>query len=300
MTEFLLLVACLAIVLGLAGMAYYVVAGQPSGPSPLGRRGRNRKRARRQLAWFRILEPPIRLLGSRIDGLLPRAWGFRIERRLLEAGYPLGLSAGELVAISFAAAALCWVALSATVPRSGDWLPLVLLGTLSSPLIPFARLSALRSLRGRRITRSLPSVLELIVMCMSAGLDLPRALRCVVESATEPSDPIVEELETVVRELELGRTRREALRGLADRVPTTDVQELVNSVIQSEEKGVPLTKSLLVQSRTLKLRRSMNAEQTASNAALMLVGPMSLIFLCVIALLLGPVLIRTTIGGLGG
>jgi tight adherence protein C len=226
---------------------------------------------------------------------MPRRCTGRLEAALSQAGFPLGLTVDELAAVSAVMASLgLFVVL--VVQRPGSPV-LVSLVVIAAGWLPFARVEALARRRGKHITRRLPAVLELIVMCMSAGLDLPRALRCVVESATDSRDPIVEELDVVIQELELGLTRREALLGLADRVPTPEVRELVNSIIQSEQKGVSLTKTLTIQSRTLKLGRSMSAEQAASGAALMLVGPMSLIFLCVIALLLGPVLLRTMSGG---
>ena len=299
MTELVLAASITGIVLGLAVAAFHVAANPTPPPKLRGRRGLKRRQALRQRAFFRWVEPLLRSLGNGVEPLLPRNAADRVERAMLEAGYPLGLSAPELIAGSMAGSLATFGLLFFVVHQRPTTIAPLLVGALVVGALPFARLSAVRRSRGKRVTRSLPAVLELVVMCLSAGLSLPRALRCVVESATDPRDPIVEELDTVVRELELGRTRREALLGLADRVPTAEVAELVSSVIQSEEKGVSLIRALVVQCRTLKLRRSMKAEQAASGAALMLMGPMSLIFLCVIALLLGPVLIRTTVGGFG-
>ena len=110
-------------------------------------------------------------------------------------------------------------------------------------------------------------------------------------------EPIVEELQRVLQELDLGRTRRDAMRGLVERIPTEEVRELVNSVVQAEEKGSPLSRVLTIQAQTLRIRRSIAAEETAADAALMLVGPMTLIFLSVIVLLLGPVVLRFATGG---
>jgi tight adherence protein C len=120
-----------------------------------------------------------------------------------------------------------------------------------------------------------------------------------MESAPEPGEPIVEELARMLKELDLGCTRREALRGFARRVPTDEVRELVNSATQAEDKGSPLARTLTIQAQTLRLRRSVSVEEAASGAALMLIGPTALIFLCVIALLLGPVVVRFMVGGVG-
>ena len=89
------------------------------------------------------------------------------------------------------------------------------------------------------------------------------------------------------------------MEGFAARVPTAQVREFVNSVVQAEAKGSPLANVLTIQAQTQRLRRSIAAEETASEAALMLLGPMTLIFLCVIVLLLGPVVVRFMAGGLG-
>jgi tight adherence protein C len=77
------------------------------------------------------------------------------------------------------------------------------------------------------------------------------------------------------------------------------VREFVSSVAQAEDKGTPLANILTIQAQTQRLRRSLAAEHTASAAALMLLGPMTLIFLCVIVLLLGPVVVRFASGSLG-
>jgi tight adherence protein C len=70
-------------------------------------------------------------------------------------------------------------------------------------------------------------------------------------------------------------------------------------VLQAEDKGSPLARVLTIQAQNLRLRRSVAAEEMASEAALMLVGPMTLIFLCIIALLLAPVAVRVMTGGFG-
>jgi tight adherence protein C len=134
---------------------------------------------------------------------------------------------------------------------------------------------------------------------MGAGLDFPGSVRRTVGSAPDGNEPIVEELRRVLQELEVGRTRREALADFAERVPSDEVRELVNSLVQAEAKGSPIAHVLGIQAQTLRLRRSIAAEESASEAALMLVGPMAMIFVCVIVLLLGPVVVRVMSGGFG-
>ena len=164
-------------------------------------------------------------------------------------------------------------------------------------LVPWLRVRAVALGRAKRVTRGLPGVIELVAMCMGAGLDFPSSLRRIVQSATDAREPIVEELQRVLQELDLGCTRKAAMSSFAARVPSAEVRELVNSVLQAEDRGSPLARVLTIQAQTLRLRRSVAAEEAASSAALMLVGPMTLIFLCVIVLLLGPVAVRVMTGG---
>ena len=137
-------------------------------------------------------------------------------------------------------------------------------------------------------------------MCMSAGLDFPGSLRRIATSAADPNDPVIEEFSRVLQEAGSRTHTKERDGGLSpQRVPTAQVREFVNSVVQAEAKGSPLANVLTIQAQTQRLRRSIAAEETASEAALMLLGPMTLIFLCVIVLLLGPVVVRFMTGGLG-
>ncbi|UCF46447.1 MAG: type II secretion system F family protein [Myxococcales bacterium] len=211
----------------------------------------------------------------------------------------MGLSEDELIALC----ALCGLCLGAA-----SWVLAELLGLPRMLVVgalclgvtaPWFRAVAVAQARARSIDRGLPGAVELAAMCMSAGLDFPGSLRRIVSSAADPSQPVIEEFSRVLQELDLGHTRRNAMEGLAARVPTDQVREFVNSVVQAEDKGSPLASVLTIQAQTQRLRRSIAAEETASEAALMLLGPMTLIFVCVIVLLLGPVVVRFMTGGLG-
>ena len=269
-------------------------------PRPvLGHRGLQRARALSEHSAFAAIEPLARYLASWFAQIPAPRLRRLLTRQISESGDYLGLSDDELLATSAitgvsAGFAMTVMAGSLSLPYMSA-LPAGLLGALVPPF----RVRSVGLQRAKRVTRALPATIELAAMCMEAGLDFPRALRRIVQSTTNTRLAIVEELGRVLQELELGRTRRAAMSDLSKRIPSDEVRELVNSVIQSEEKGTPLARVLLIQARTLRLRRSIAAEETASEAALMLVGPMSLIFLCVIALLLGPVLLRVTTEGLG-
>ena len=293
----LLASACVALLAGSSGLTFELCRRTPLPRPLLGNRGLKRAQALRRGTSFVFIEPVVRYVAARIAGLWPGFFRARIRTKLAHSGDYLGLSEDELVALCV----LCSAGFTGLTVVTGLLVDLPHWCTgvafVLGNLLPWFRLRAVAHDRAKRITRSLPGIIELAAMCMGAGLDFPSSLRRVVESAAEPEEPIVEELHRVLQELDLGCTRRSAMNGFAARVPSSEVRELVNCVLQAEDKGSPLARVLTIQSQTLRLRRSVAAEEMASEAALMLVGPMTLIFLCVIVLLLGPVAVRVLTGG---
>jgi len=283
---------------GLSALAFQL-ATHPSRPRPvLGTRGLKRARAL-EAHVFRVIEPLARYGAGWVERWPLQRLREPIDRRLVHAGSYLGLSADEFLALSMLCALSCTGFAWAFYRLFGFPMVLVVLGLLLGSLAPWAHLSSVAQDRAQKVNRGLPAAVDLASLCMSAGLDFPGSLTKIVKSAADPSDPLVEEFKRLLQELELGYTRRRALEGLADRVPTEQVKEFVNSVVQAEEKGSPLASVLTIQSQTQRLRRSVAAEEIASEAALMLIGPMALIFLCVIILLLGPLVVRFMSGGFG-
>lgn len=298
-TASVLIPALLATFCGGAGLLFQLLERAPLDRPSLGFRGLKRSQALNDHRLFALAEPLIRRVGAWLPVRGLHSIRSTLERWLRESGDYLGLDERELRAAS--------VLLGFTMTTTAALLTTLFgITPLSIPIslgvgvfLPLGRVRLVAHSRARQITRALPSAIELASMCMGAGLDFPRSLRLIVECSPDDDEPIVEELSRVLQELDFGRTRREALLAFRERVATDEVRELVNSVVQSEEKGTPIARVLTIQARTLRLRRSAAAEEAASGAALMLVGPMTLIFACVIALLMGPVVLRVIGGGLG-
>lgn len=293
----LLTVGCAFLVFAVA-LTAFSLAVRPPAPRPiLGSRGRKRVEALETRILFSIVEPVVRYLAARLSHLSFPRLRLRLASALRQSGDHLGLSEDELLASCLLSGAVSGAATSIAVLVWDLPVVLALVTVPITALAPWLRIRTIVRSRARSVTRSLPGVIDLVAMCMSAGLDFPGALRRIVESSSGSSEPIIEELRRVLQELDLGRTRLEAMRGLVERVPTEEVRELVNSVVQAEKRGSPLSRVLTIQAQTLRIRRSVAAEETAAEAALMLVGPMTLIFLSVVVLLLGPVILRFAIGG---
>lgn len=277
------------------GLAMMPVADRPT----LGSRGLNRAKALRRGGPFFLVEPLLRVLAAWVAALPIERVRRSLRRSLIHAGDYLGLSADELIGMC-ALSGFALAMAAALVCETLELSRMLVVGALClGGMAPWFRVLAVARARARRISRGLPGAVELAAMCMSAGLDFPGSLRRIVDAAADPNDPVIEEFSRVLQELDLGHTRRHAMQGFAKRVPAAHVREFVNSVIQAEDKGSPLVSVLTIQAQTQRLRRSIAAEETASEAALMLLGPMVLIFLCVIVLLLGPVVVRFMTGGLG-
>ena len=289
-----------ALILGGASRFTFELAKMPAAARPvLGARGLNRARALSRGSFFAWLEPTLRLIAAWLAPIGIERIRTRVRRLLMYSGDYLGLSDDELIALCLLSGLGFGGGTLIACRYSGvSWL--VAVGALTiGAVLPWFRVVGVAQQRAHLVGRRLPAAVELASMCMSAGLDFPGSLRRIVQSASDASDPIIEEFSRILQELDLGHTRRSAMEGLASRIPTDQVREFVNSVVQAEERGSPLARVLTIQSKTQRLRRSVAAEETASEAALMLLGPMTLIFLCVIALLLGPVVVRFMTGGLG-
>ena len=261
-------------------------------PPTTGPRGAARLRARREHPWFRRIEPLV-LLFAAWSRALPLA-GVRtaLDERLRVAGHWLGLDADEFLGLS-AFGTLTGLALSTLVSTAADGAMglLFVVGPIAG-IYPYARLATIVDDRHIAISHGLPPSIDLLALAMTAGLDFPAAVREVVEKAADPNDPLVEEYRRMLNDLELGRTRREALSGFAERVPIEPVKDFVGTVIQAEEKGNPLVSVLTIQAKVMRERRSVQAEESAAKAAILLMGPLGLVLVVFLFVVAGPMVIE--------
>lgn len=139
------------------------------------------------------------------------------------------------------------------------------------------------------IMKSLPFVLDLLTLSVEAGMDFISALQRNCKSRR--LDPLNEELLRMTTEIQVGASRKEALRRMADRVKQPDLKSVAFALIQADELGVSIGSILRIQSEQLRSRRFDRAEKLASEAPVKMLGPLMLcIFPAVFIILLGPVL----------
>ncbi len=291
-------ITCL--VVAIAVVIYSLVSAPAEPPPTLGLRGLKRQRALAASTGFALFEPIIRKIGGWIAHLPLRSWRRRSAQLLSSAGDFLGLTPNEYLALVVLGAA-------------GGLLigGVVVIGLNSTPLLalllagfgawmPWSIVLGEAQRRRRSIERELPATIELIALCMSAGLDFTGAIKQATADHGLEDTPLREELQRILRELELGHSRRRALESLALRVPSESVRDFVAAVVQSEERGNPLRDVLRVQATVLRTRRSILAEEAAAHASVAMIGPLVMLLSATLLLLAGPLFIKAVFsaGGL--
>ncbi len=145
--------------------------------------------------------------------------------------------------------------------------------------------------RHRSIQRALPFVLDLLTLSVEAGMDFMSALQRNIERAS--LDPLSEELLRVIREIQLGKTRKEALRNMSTRVDLPDLRSVINALVQADELGVSIGAILRIQSDQIRQRRFERAEKLANEAPTKLLFPLMIfIFPSVFLVLMGPIVVQ--------
>jgi tight adherence protein C len=149
--------------------------------------------------------------------------------------------------------------------------------------------SKIRSRKGN-VIKSLPDALDLLTICVEAGLGFDQAMQKVAEKW---DNEMSRAFARVLHEIRLGKTRREALRDAAQRIDVGDVTSFVAAVIQSEQLGVSIAKVLRIQSDQMRVRRRQRAEEKAHQAPVKMLFPMVfLIFPSIWVVLLGPAILQ--------
>jgi tight adherence protein C len=135
--------------------------------------------------------------------------------------------------------------------------------------------------------------LDLLVVCVEAGLGLNASFVKISEEFKLSSPTLSDEFEIVNREMVAGKPRMEALRSLSDRTGVEEVKSLVAMLIQTEKLGTSLAQSLRVHSDSLRTKRRQRAEEAAAKTTIKLVFPLVfLLFPALFVVILGPGMIQ--------
>jgi tight adherence protein C len=276
-----------------AALVTYALASAPTRvASRLGMRGLKRRRAIEDSPAWAQLEALVRWFGVRVSGILSESFRESLDKQLALAGDYLGLTADEYVGfsiVSFLGGLLIGAVVGVVMGAPALY---VALGGPLFASFPYLVISGEAEKRKKQVNRGLPFVIDLMALAMSAGLDFPGAIRQVVEKSSDQNDALVEEFTRILQELSLGRTRKQALVDFAERIPTDQVTEFVNAILQAEAKGNPVSDVLQIQAGVSRMRRSVRAEELAAKAGVAMVGPLFLLFFCIMLLVMAPMVMK--------
>lgn len=155
--------------------------------------------------------------------------------------------------------------------------------------------------RQKEIQRALPDALDLLVVCVEAGLALNQAIVRVADEIRHVSGLMGDELSLVNLEIRAGAPRQDALRNLGERTGVADLRSLTAMLIQTDRFGTSIAQALRVHSDTMRTKRRQRAEEAAAKTTIKLVFPLVFcVFPALFVVILGPalILIYRTLGGM--
>lgn len=239
----------------------------------------------------RVAFPVVDSLVSVLMAILPTSLVTRARKGLIIAGDNMTLSQFLTIVMITSTAlpamyfVVAWIALGGSL-SAGSIIPIPILAAVGL-LLPFLVLRNKAKARQKAIWRSLPNAIDLMTTCVEAGLSLDFALQRV---ADRYKGPLADELHRTLREIALGKTRRQALEETAERVDLPDLATLVNSIVQAEALGTSVGQVLRSQASYLRLRRRQWAEQMARKAPTKMVFALVFLFVpSIVIVTVGPV-----------
>lgn len=246
---------------------------------------------RRRLQKRQALQSFMEAVGERVAKDSARVSGIR--KQLLHAGYRNRSAVGIYFGLRvFLAAGLGFLGLTLAgvlpiSPLLRLYLPIffILLGWM----LPFMILKRQIRARQRALQRGLADALDLMVVCVEAGLGLNQALLRVAEEMDRISPEMSEELTLVTLEMRAGTPREEALHNLATRTGVDDVRAWVGTLVQTDRFGTSMADSLRIHSDTMRTKRRQRAEEAAAKLTVKMLIPLVLfVFPAMFVVVLGP------------
>lgn len=303
------------IALAVTGLVYWVGQLLPAQPEVIrrlqampGSQGAAAWERRRREERSEKLQGLLSALGDRIKEA-PAAGQSEAARLLTGAGYYSPNALAVLYGIKLTAAAgigllffISSPAIAAALDLHRNLILLIgVFGVILGWIAPTFILAARANKRKREMLRALPDALDLMVVCVEAGLGLNQALQRVAEEITMLSPALGEQMGLVNLEIRAGTPRDDALRNLANRTDLEDVRSLTTVLIQTERFGTSVGQALRVQSDTLRTKRRQRVEEASAKTAIKMLFPLVFcIFPAMFLVILGPGVIHAmkVLGGL--
>ena len=243
----------------------------------------------------RVLVPMLRRIGEMSIRFTPQKVLEETAVKLERAGNPLRVDASTFLASRFVLAAFFGgfiVLFYMLAPTKWPVSTLLLLVTILVVLgffFPQLYLTGEIQKRQKDIRKAMPDALDLLTICVEAGLGLDAAMAKVAEKW---ENHLSMAFTRVIREVQLGKLRRDAMRDMSERVGIPEMTSFVAAIIQSEMLGVSMARVLRIQSEQMRVRRRQMAEEEAHKAPIKMIFPMGLlIFPALMIVLLTPAIL---------
>lgn len=243
----------------------------------------------------RVIIPVVRRIGEFSARFTPQKAIQDTARRLELAGNPWPIDAATFLAIRFILAVVLAGLLIAVViisPPSNPSDNFMYIGgaAFAGFFLPHLMLTSRITRRQKEIRKAMPDALDLLTICVEAGLGFDAAMSKVSEKW---ENELSLAFARVIREVQLGKVRREALKDMADRLGIPEMTSFVAAIIQSEQLGVSMAKVLRIQSDQMRVKRRQRAEEEAHKAPVKMIIPMALlIFPSIMIIILTPAAIQ--------
>jgi tight adherence protein C len=251
----------------------------------------------------RVVYPMARKLGELAVKFTPQNALQSTAKKLELAGLParldptMFLAAQFVVAFVFAGLLLLIFSFAQVSWSLGVRVGIIALFTLLGFYFPQLWITSKIQRRQKEIRKAMPDALDLLTICVEAGLGFEAAMAKVSEKW---DNELSLAFARIIQEVQLGKLRRDAMRNMADRVGLNEMTSFVAAVIQSELLGVSMAKVLRIQSEQMRMKRRQAAEEEAHKAPIKMLIPMGLlIFPSLMVVLLAPAGLKLMHSALG-
>jgi tight adherence protein C len=247
----------------------------------------------------RVIVPFLLRIGDISARFTPQKLIEDTELKIELAGNPVRMGAPAFLATRFFAAGilggllfLVFLLPSGSSPVEMNPYLIVPLATLFGFFFPQLWLQSKIDARQKEIQKAMPDALDLLTICVEAGLGFDAAMAKVSEKW---DNELSFSFARAIKEVQLGKLRRDALKAMADRIGLTEMTSFVAAVIQSEQLGVSMAKVLRIQSEQMRMKRRQRAEAEAQKAPIKMLLPMAfLTFPAIFIVLLTPAVVSLT------
>ncbi len=242
----------------------------------------------------RVIKPVLENIGKTLIKLAPNEMISSLESKIIMAGKPNNWGVNNWLGIqAFMIVGLPLLILIVFLQLRIDLKYLVLITSASATIgVLFPNMSLNGKIRKRQseVMKTLPDIMDLLTVSVEAGLTFDSALSKVAEKMP---GTLAREFEVVLQEIKIGKSKKDALYQMSDRVGVQDLRSFVSAVIQADQLGVSLGRVLRIQSEQIRQNRKQRIQEKAMKAPIKMLIPMVVfIFPCIFIVLLGPVVIN--------